>query len=229
MAASVNRVDEGTITIAHGFTAGGTYAGIKTYSEDKMDIGMLVSDRPCAAAGVFTTSSIVSPTVTANRETLAAGHLLRGLVVNSGIANAGVGEQGYIDAKGMAALGAEAVGVKPEEMLVFSTGIIGVELPMTLIKTGVEQIALSGQGGNDLARAMMTTDTHPKEVGVTVDFGRDGGTHRRSGQGFRDDPSEHGHHAVVRCHRRCRRSRFPAFGIAGSRRFFPEHAHRRRR
>ena len=108
MAASINRVDEGTITIAHGFTAGGTYAGIKTYSEDKMDIGMLVSDRPCTAAGVFTTSSIVSPTVTANRETLAAGHLLRGLVVNSGIANAGVGEQGYIDAKGMAALGAEA-------------------------------------------------------------------------------------------------------------------------
>ena len=185
MAASINRVDEGTITIAHGFTAGGTYAGIKTYSEDKMDIGMLVSDRPCAAAGVFTTSSIVSPTVTANRETLAAGHLLRGLVVNSGIANAGVGEQGYIDAKGMAALGAEAVGVKPEEMLVFSTGIIGVELPMTLIKTGVGQIALSGQGGNDLARAMMTTDTHPKEVGVTVDIGgtevRIGGVAKGSG------------------------------------------------
>ena len=185
MAASVNRVDEGTITIAHGFTAGGTYAGIKTYSEDKMDVGMLVSDRPCAAAGVFTTSSIVSSTVTANRETLAAGHLLRGLVVNSGIANAGVGEQGYIDAKGMAALGAEAVGVKPEEMLVFSTGIIGVELPMTLIKTGVEQIALSGQGGKDLARAMMTTDTHPKEVGVTVDLGgtevRIGGVAKGSG------------------------------------------------
>ena len=185
MAASINHVDEGTITIAHGFTAGGTYAGIKTYSEDKMDVGMLVSDRPCAAAGVFTKSSIVSPTVTANRETLAAGHRLRGLVVNSGIANAGVGEQGYIDAKGMAALGAEAVGVKPEEMLVFSTGIIGVELPMTLIKTGVEEIALSGKGGNDLARAMMTTDTHPKEVGVTVDLGgtevRIGGVAKGSG------------------------------------------------
>ncbi len=185
MAAPITHVDGGTITIAHGFTAGGTYAGIKTYSEDKMDVGLLLSDRPCAAAGVFTKSSIVSPTVTANRETLAAGHTLRGLVVNSGIANAGVGEQGFIDAKDMAAIGATAVGVKPEEMLVFSTGIIGVELPMTLIKSGVGQIELSTDGGNELARAMMTTDTHSKEVGVTVDIGgtevRIGGVAKGSG------------------------------------------------
>ena len=185
MAGPINHVDGGTITIARGFRAGGTYAGIKTYSDDKMDVGMLLSDTPCAAAGVFTKSSIVSPTVTANRETLAAGNPLRGLVVNSGIANAGVGEQGYIDAKDMAAIAAAGVSVKPEEMLVFSTGIIGVELPMTLIKTGVGQIQLSGEGGNELARAMMTTDTHPKEVGVTVDIAgtevRIGGVAKGSG------------------------------------------------
>ena len=171
MPGAISSVDGGTITTARGFRAGGTYAGIKTYSDDKMDVGMLLSDSPCAAAGVFTKSSIVSPSVTVNRETLSGGQPIRGLVVNSGIANAGVGEQGYIDAKDMAVIAAGSLGVKPEEVLVFSTGVIGVELPMTLIRSGVEQIELSNDGGNPLARAMMTTDTHPKEVGVTVDIG----------------------------------------------------------
>ena len=171
MPGSISQVDGGTITTAQGFRAGSTYAGIKTYSDDKMDVGMLLSETPCSVAGVFTRSSIVSPSVTVNRETLAGGHPVRGLVVNSGIANAGVGEQGYIDAKEMAVIAAESLGVKPEEVLVFSTGIIGVELPMTLIKSGVEQIELSEDGGNSLARAMMTTDTHPKEVGVSVNIG----------------------------------------------------------
>ena len=185
MPGSISQVDGGTITTAQGFRAGGTYAGIKTYSDDKMDVGMLLSETPCSVAGVFTRSSIVSPSVTVNRETLAGGHPVRGLVVNSGIANAGVGEQGYIDAKEMAVIAAESLGVKPEEVLVFSTGIIGVELPMTLIKSGVEQIELSEGGGNPLARAMMTTDTHPKEVGVSVDIGgvevRIGGVAKGSG------------------------------------------------
>ena len=170
MAASITRVEDGTVTTAKGFSAGGTYAGIKTYSEDKMDLGMLLSDAPCAAAGVFTRSSIVSPCVTVNKETLAGGHPVRGLVVNSGIANAGVGEQGYIDAKEMASLAAAAMGVKPEEVLVCSTGIIGVELPMALIKQGIDQIELSKEGGSALSRAMMTTDTHPKAAGVTLDL-----------------------------------------------------------
>jgi len=171
MAASITNLEQGTVTTPRGFSAGGTYAGIKTLSEDKMDVGILLSDAPCAVAGVFTTSSIVSPTVTVNRETIAAGNAVRGVVVNSGIANAGVGEQGYIDAKEMAALGAAAMGVKPEEVLVCSTGVIGVELPMTLIEKGVNQIELSSDGGNTLARAMMTTDTHPKEAGVTLNLG----------------------------------------------------------
>ena len=99
MPGAITSLDGGTITSVRGFKAGGTYAGIKTYSDDKMDVGMLLSGTPCAAAGVFTKSSIKSPTVTVNRETLSGGQPLRGLVVNSGIANAGVGEQGYIDAK----------------------------------------------------------------------------------------------------------------------------------
>ena len=92
-------------------------------------------------------------------------------MVNSGIANAGVGEQGYIDAKEMAAVGATGLGVKPEEVLVFSTGVIGVELPMTLIHKGVEEIELLDDGGNALARAMMTTDTRTKEAAVSLNVG----------------------------------------------------------
>ena len=170
MASPITHVDGGTITNARGFRAGGTYVGIKTYSEDKMDMGMLLSDSPCFAAGVFTKSTLVSPSVTVNRETLAAGAPVRGLVVNSGIANAGVGEQGYIDAKEMAAVAAAGLGVNPEEVLVFSTGVIGVELPMSLIKKGVDQIKLSEDGGKQLARAMMTTDSRTKEASVSVNL-----------------------------------------------------------
>ena len=171
MAGAFTHVDGGTITTAQGFKAGGTYVGIKTYSEDKMDMGLLLSDTPCAVAGVFTKSSLVSPSVTVNRETLAAGGVVRGLVVNSGIANAGVGEQGYIDAKEMAAVAAAGLGVKPSEVLVFSTGVIGVELPMTLIKKGIDEIKLADDGGNELARSMMTTDTRTKEAAVSVNVG----------------------------------------------------------
>ena len=171
MAGPITHVDGGTITTAQGFKAGGTYVGIKTYSEDKMDMGLLLSDTPCSVAGVFTKSSLVSPSVTVNRETLAAGGPVRGLVVNSGIANAGVGEQGYIDAKEMAAVAAAGLGVEPEEVLVFSTGVIGVELPMTLIKKGVNEIELVDDGGNALARSMMTTDTRTKEAAVSVNVG----------------------------------------------------------
>ena len=170
MVGPITHVDGGTITNARGFRAGGTYVGIKTYSEDKMDMGMLLSDSPCFAAGVFTKSTLVSPSVTVNRETLAAGAPVRGLVVNSGIANAGVGEQGYIDAKEMAAVAAAGLGVNPEEVLVFSTGVIGVELPMSLIKKGVDQIKLSEDGGKQLARAMMTTDSRTKEASVSVNL-----------------------------------------------------------
>ena len=171
MAGPITHVDGGTITTARGFQAGATYVGIKTFSEDKMDMGLLISDTSCSVAGVFTKSSLVSPSVTVNRETIAAGGSVRGLVVNSGIANAGVGEQGYIDAKEMASIAADGLGVKPDEVLVFSTGVIGVELPMTLIKKGVDEIKLSDDGGNFLARSMMTTDTRTKETGVIVNLG----------------------------------------------------------
>ena len=170
MAGAIEFVDGGTITTPQGFMAGATYAGLKTFAEDKLDLGILFSETPCNTAGVFTTSTVVSPGVTVDKERLAQGIPLRGLIVNAGIANTCVGEQGYIDAVEMTGLAAAKTGVRPEEVLVCSTGVIGVELPMALIRDGVEQIELRGAGGNDMARAIMTTDTRPKEVAVSFEI-----------------------------------------------------------
>ena len=169
MAGAIEFVDGGTITTPQGFMAGATYAGLKTFAEDKLDLCILFSELPCTSAGVFTKSAIRSATVTVNQERLAQGIPMRGLIVNAGIANTCVGEQGYIDAVGMTRLAASKTGIKPEEVLVCSTGIIGVELPMALIRDGLEKIELHGNGGPDMARAIMTTDTRPKEVAVTFE------------------------------------------------------------
>lgn len=168
MAGAIELVQGGTVTTARGFVAGATFAGLKTFAEDKLDLGIIFSETPCSVAGVFTTSTIVSPTVSVNRKRVTQG-VARGLVVNAGIANACVGEQGFKDAEDMAAVAAQKLGAKAEEVLVCSTGVIGVELPMSLIRDGMEIISLSDQGGHQVALAMMTTDTRPKEVAVTFE------------------------------------------------------------
>jgi glutamate N-acetyltransferase/amino-acid N-acetyltransferase len=166
MAGAIKFVEGGTITTARGFQAGATYAGLKTYAADKLDLGLLLSETPCTAAGVFTTSTIRSPSVTVSQEHLAQGRI-RGLVVNAGIANACVGDQGYKDAQEVAVLASARLGVKRDEVLVCSTGVIGVELPMSLIRSGIAKIQVARDGGHLLARAMMTTDTRPKEAAVS--------------------------------------------------------------
>ena len=170
MAGAIEYVEGGTVTTPRGFSAGATYAGLKTFSEDKLDLAMLLSETPCAAAGVYTTSTIRSFSVSVTKEHLEQGPM-RGIVVNAGIANTCVGDQGYKDAKEMAVAAAKRLGVEPTDMVVCSTGVIGVELPMSLIRDGIEQVELSDDGGNLMARAMMTTDTRPKEVAVTFEVG----------------------------------------------------------
>ena len=170
MAGAIEFVDGGTVTTPQGFVAGATYAGLKTFAEDKLDLAILFSELPCATAGVFTTSTVRSPGVTVDKERLAQGIPMRGLIVNAGIANACVGEQGYIDAIEMTGVAAAKTGVRPEEILVCSTGVIGVELPMSLIRDGAVQIALSDSGGSEMAKAIMTTDTRPKEVAVSFEL-----------------------------------------------------------
>ena len=170
MAGAIEFVDGGTLTTPRGFGAGATYAGLKTFAEDKLDLAILLSETPAATAGVFTTSTVKSPTVTVDRQRLARGAPMRGVIVNAGIANTCVGEQGFIDAAEMTALAAGKTGLTPEQFLVCSTGVIGVELPMALIRAGVEQIQLSAAGGSDMARAIMTTDTRPKQTAVSFEL-----------------------------------------------------------
>lgn len=160
-------IENGGVASGKGFIAGATYAGLKTYdNDDKLDLAILHSETPCTAAGVFTTNRVVSPTVTLDRERIKVGQP-RTIIVNSGCANTCVGPQGMIDAVEMGSLAAHKVGVGDGDVLVASTGIIGVELPMALVRPATERITLSDEmGGHDFARAIMTTDSHPKETAL---------------------------------------------------------------
>jgi glutamate N-acetyltransferase/amino-acid N-acetyltransferase len=157
------------ITSPLGFQCAAVAAGIKP---DRLDLALLVADETCAAAGVFTTNLAQAAPVLVSREHLAGGRA-RAIVVNAGCANAGTGAQGLADAKATAAAVAAAVGCEPAHVIVASTGVIGVPLPMDKIKTGIDRAAavLSIAAGPDAARAIMTTDTRPKEVRAEVPLG----------------------------------------------------------
>ena len=155
----------GSATSPAGFRAGAAYAGIKTYGEGKLDLGILVSDRPATAAGVFTVTRLHGAAIDVDRERLAAGQG-RAVVVNSGNANDSTGKRGVRDAYRMAELAAEKVGVPPEAMFVCHTGVIGHYLPMDKIESGINAVELSADGGADFARAIMTTDLVPKHCSV---------------------------------------------------------------
>ena len=159
-------VTSGGVTAAQGFRAGGVFAGIKTPGEDKYDLGLLVSDTECAVAGTFTQNSIYSPSVTVCKEVVARG-TARAVVANSGCANTSVGEQGLIDARDTASLAASQLGADPNDVLVASTGVIGEELPMALIRRHIPNIDVNSDGGTLFAKSIMTTDTHEKEHAVT--------------------------------------------------------------
>ena len=167
------RIENGTIASPKGFLAGGVFCGVKAYGEEKMDLGLLYSEEPSAVAAVFTKNTITAPAILVSREHL-RDRKAQAVVVNSGIANVAVGEQGRKDAQTMTELAAQKLGLRPQDVLVASTGVIGVELPMARIKAGIDEIQLSRDGGHDMARAILTTDTHTKEIAVSFDAG--GGT-----------------------------------------------------
>ena len=162
-------VQGGGVTSPKGYLAGATYAGLKTLTEDALDLGILVSESSASLAATFTTNRIESPSVTLSRRRAAAGGA-RGVVANSGCANCCVGSQGLTDATELASLAAGRAGVAPEEMLVCSTGMIGVELPMALLRQNVGNVDVSADGGALFARAIMTTDSRPKEIAVSLDI-----------------------------------------------------------
>ena len=163
----IQLIHRGGVSSAQGFTAGGVYAGIKTAGDCVFDLGIVVSDSPASAAGVFSQNKVLSPSVTLSRRRIANGSA-RAIVANSGCANCSVGHQGLTDAEEMTALTAAHIDVDAEEVLIGSTGLIGVELPMALVRQNLGNIMLSDDGGNLFARSIMTTDTHPKEVAIST-------------------------------------------------------------
>ena len=162
---------DGTVTSPTGFSAGAVFAGLKNAGLDRRDLGILCSDRPAEVAGTFTQNSVISPSAVLSREVVASGAPVRGIVVNSGCANCAVGAHGLTDAREVVLLAATKLGVRATEMLICSTGVIGVELPMGIIREHLPRIKPDGQGGSEFARAIMTTDTRVKQLAVkfTVD------------------------------------------------------------
>ncbi|MFA5309568.1 MAG: bifunctional glutamate N-acetyltransferase/amino-acid acetyltransferase ArgJ [Dehalococcoidales bacterium] len=158
-------IPSGGVTSPGGFLAGAVHAGIKYQDPQRLDLGILFSPTPCAAAAVFTTNKVKAAPVLLDMARLAGGGI-SAVVMNSGCANACTGRQGMADAVEMTALAARHTGVKPESVLAASTGVIGVPLPAARIREGIPQIKLTAEGGHDLARAIMTTDTVPKEAAV---------------------------------------------------------------
>jgi glutamate N-acetyltransferase/amino-acid N-acetyltransferase len=156
----------GGITSPLGFQAGAISANIKAGTGSALDLGILLSEIPSAAAAMFTTNRVKAAPVLWSRERLKEGQA-QAVVVNSGCANAFTGEEGLKDAAKMAGLAARKTGLKLDDVLVSSTGLIGARLPMEQVKDGIERITLSRDGGHKLARAIMTTDTVSKETALT--------------------------------------------------------------
>ncbi|HHX51598.1 MAG TPA: bifunctional glutamate N-acetyltransferase/amino-acid acetyltransferase ArgJ [Clostridia bacterium] len=156
----------GGVTGPLGFQAAGVEAGIKTTA--KMDLALVFSPEPCEAAGVFTRNKVKAAPLLLDREHLEKARP-RALVINSGNANACTGEQALVDARTMARAAALELGLETEEVLVASTGVIGVPLPVEKIQRGIKLAAqeLSREGGDRAARAIMTTDLRPKEAAVS--------------------------------------------------------------
>jgi glutamate N-acetyltransferase/amino-acid N-acetyltransferase len=163
---------DGGITAAKGFRAAGVFCGIKAKG---LDFALIASDVPASAAAVFTTNRAKAAPVVVSRHNLsvARGRAVA-IAVNSGCANACTGTEGVQHAEAMAAQAAAAMGCAPEEVLVASTGVIGVKLDMSKIARGIAsaRAALSPGGGAEAARAIMTTDPFPKEASAEITVAR---------------------------------------------------------
>lgn len=175
---------DGGITAVAGVQAAGIRAGIK--KAEAKDLALIVTDEPATAAGVFTKNSVTAAPVIVCRKHL-INPTAQAIVINSGNANACTGERGMTNAHLMATVTAEKLGIAEEDVLVSSTGVIGQQLPMDKIDNGIQLAtdALSANGGDDAAEAIMTTDTYPKSAAVETDIGgktvRIGGIAKGSG------------------------------------------------
>ncbi len=185
------KILEGGITAATGFLANGIACGIK---KRKKDLALVVSEQPCTFAGSFTTNLVKAAPVLWDQSLVATQETVKAILINSGNANACTGEQGRADTKAMAVLAAQSLTEKKypitaNEVLICSTGVIGVPLPMETIEKGIAQIPkdlkASREAALEAAVAICTTDTFTKEVAVELLLGdtkvRIGGMAKGSG------------------------------------------------
>ena len=178
-------IDGGGLTTPAGYQAGAVYTGAKTYgAQPRLDLGILTSERPCSATGVFTQSAIPGAPVVLSRQRLQDGKA-QALVVNSGCSNVAMGDRGLRDAIAMTASVARKLALDPDDVLVGSTGVIGRPLPLDLIQPGIDKITLSPGGGTAFSRAILTTDTVAKQHALSFIHGgrqyRVGGAAKGSG------------------------------------------------
>ncbi len=164
---------EGGVTAAKGFEAAAAAAGIKY--QDRTDMALIYSEKPCKAAGTFTTNVVKAAPVKWDRNVVDSGMKSQAVIVNSGIANACTGEEGMSYCRETAKEAAKVLGVDADSVLIGSTGVIGMQLPMDRVKAGIRKLAETKkpdlESGTQAAQAIMTTDTRKKEVAVTVEIG----------------------------------------------------------
>ncbi len=161
---------KGGVTAAKGFSAGGLHCGIRK-NKTKPDLALILSDRECAAAGVYTRNLVKGAPITVTQRNIADGRAWA-VICNSGIANT-CAPDGLEKAEAMCRVAASALGLKPEDIIVASTGVIGPSLPIEPIANGMEALkaSLSGEGSLAAATAIITTDTVPKEAAVKFTVG----------------------------------------------------------
>ncbi|MDD6145681.1 MAG: bifunctional glutamate N-acetyltransferase/amino-acid acetyltransferase ArgJ [Oscillospiraceae bacterium] len=161
---------DGGVTAAKGFTASGIHCGIRK-NQTKKDLAMIKSENKCSAAAVYTQNKVYGAPITVTRSNLADG-LAQAVIVNSGNANT-CNSDGVEKAEQMCGIAAEALGVDKNDVIVASTGVIGLSLDVAPIAASAPALAgqMNGQGGHDAAEAIMTTDTVAKECAVSFDLG----------------------------------------------------------
>ncbi|MDR2575561.1 MAG: bifunctional glutamate N-acetyltransferase/amino-acid acetyltransferase ArgJ [Treponema sp.] len=174
----------GGVCAPKGFKAGGIWCGIKATSKKK-DLALIYSEKSCVAAAMFTTNRVKAACVLVSQKHIAGGKL-HAVIANSGNANACTGEAGIKAARRMAELAADEFAISPETVVVASTGVIGVPLPIAAIENSIDALANSLRGdeaGHAAAlEAIMTTDTRKKEISVEIEGGaRIGGMVKGSG------------------------------------------------
>lgn len=164
---------KGGVTAAKGYEAASTAAGIK-YT-DRTDMAMIYSQAPCAAAGTFTTNVVKAAPVRWDQQVIAGGASVQAVIVNSGIANACTGAEGFGYCKDTAKAAAEALGISEDGVLIGSTGVIGKQIPIDKLTAGIKALAEKKNdtiaNGTEAAKAIMTTDTFEKELAVTIEAG----------------------------------------------------------